>query len=255
MVWLQKILMGNNIRKYLGSWCKYNCIISFLNLLAPDGQVSELAILISITRTFPFWAQVCIDTFYQPLLLEYTAKAKKGLNVWGKINQDSVKNNFRLSDIHWLSCLQFQWFSLWKEIGNVTLQFAGYWICRRWTTWLDCRHKIRLLIWDRNQNRNRVIVFFSKNQKLIVTNQNIWLSHNFLFQTFEATRKVMNAACKAQPAVIVVPKYACYSIVALHPPLSAITSLNWNWFVVRTEQDISTILKTAAKFSMEVRFK
>ena len=163
LVWLQKILMGNNIRKYSGSWCKYNCIISFLNLLAPDGQVSELAILISITRTFPFWTQVCIDTFSQPLLLEYTAKAKKGLNVWGKINQDSVKNNFRLSDIHWLSCLQFQWFSLWKEIGNVTLQFAGYWICRRWTTWLDCRHKIRLLIWNRNQNRNHVILFFSKN--------------------------------------------------------------------------------------------
>jgi len=43
--------------------------------------------------------------------------------------------------------------------------------------------------------------------------------------TFEATRKVMNAACKAQPAVIVVPK---------------------------TEQDISTILKTATKYNMEI---
>merc|ERR1719295_1151521 len=43
--------------------------------------------------------------------------------------------------------------------------------------------------------------------------------------TFEATRKVMNAACKAEPAVIVVPK---------------------------TEKDISTILKTAAKYKMEI---
>merc|ERR1719422_936104 len=44
-------------------------------------------------------------------------------------------------------------------------------------------------------------------------------------ETFEATRKVMNAACKAQPVVIVVP---------------------------RTEEDISTILKTATKYNMEV---
>merc|ERR1719295_144175 len=43
--------------------------------------------------------------------------------------------------------------------------------------------------------------------------------------TFEATRKVMNAACKAEPVVIVVPK---------------------------TERDISTILKTAAKYKMEI---
>merc|ERR1712198_87102 len=43
--------------------------------------------------------------------------------------------------------------------------------------------------------------------------------------TYEATRKVMNAACKAEPAVIVVPK---------------------------TERDISTILKTAAKYKMEI---
>merc|ERR1719507_2665307 len=44
-------------------------------------------------------------------------------------------------------------------------------------------------------------------------------------ETFEETRKVMNAACKAQPAVIVVPK---------------------------TEEDISTILKTATKHNMEI---
>merc|ERR1711970_364932 len=47
-------------------------------------------------------------------------------------------------------------------------------------------------------------------------------------ETFEATRKVMNAACKAQPAVIVVP---------------------------RTEQDISTILRTATKHGMELSIR
>ena len=42
---------------------------------------------------------------------------------------------------------------------------------------------------------------------------------------FEEKRKVMNAACTAQPAVIVVPN---------------------------TDEDISTIVKTAKKYNLEV---
>ena len=44
------------------------------------------------------------------------------------------------------------------------------------------------------------------------------LKNHFLFQTFEETRKVMNAACKAQPAVIVVPKYTLFSSFIRIPP-------------------------------------
>ena len=36
--------------------------------------------------------------------------------------------------------------------------------------------------------------------------KNVICSNQIFFQTFEATRKVMNAACKAQPVVIVVPR-------------------------------------------------